>query len=67
MSNVGKGPDVEEDEVVDAGGRGGGGGGDERSRREAILSDRDKAVEYYEDTGTRQNIQDLLNVMYFEV
>ena len=28
---------------------------------------RDKAVQYYEETGTRANIQDLLNMLYYQV
>ena len=28
---------------------------------------RDKAVQYYEDTETRANIQDLLNILYYQV
>ena len=31
------------------------------------LDERDKAVRYYEDNGTRGNIQHLLNIMYFKV
>ena len=31
------------------------------------FDERDKAVRYYEDSGTRSNIQHLLNIMYFKV
>ena len=31
------------------------------------MDERDKAVRYYEDNGTRANIQQLLNIMYFKV
>ena len=39
----------------------------EPTERNRALVERDKAVNYYEDTGLRGSIQDLLNITYFEV
>ena len=37
------------------------------TQTENVEDDRDKAVQYYEDTGTRASIQDLLNILYYQV